>query len=368
MDTVDITIIGAGVIGLAIAAELAGDGGDIVVLEHHDAFGRETSSRNSEVIHSGIYYPPGSLKASLCVEGAALLYQRCRDAGIPHARLGKYIVATEEGERGCLESLFSTALNNGVDDVVMRDGRDVRSDEPAVRCVTAIFSPSTGIVDSHSLMADLYHRASAGGVLFSFNSTLSSIEKTGDGYILGIDEENYRFHSSVVINAAGLQSDRVAALAGMDVDNAGYRLRYCKGSYFSYEKPSPVRRLVYPVPHTDLMGLGVHATLDLKGRLRFGPDAEYVDEIDYRVDAGRRDAFFDGASRIISGLDREAFIPDMAGVRPKIAGEGTKDFVIRHEADRGLEGFINLVGMESPGLTACLSVARLVSRLVKEVV
>jgi len=239
--------------------------------------------------------------------------------------------------------------------------------EPAVNGRAALLGPNTGIVDSHALMSSLHGAAAAAGALFSFGSTVQSIQKRSSGYEIGLVEEGYRFTTSVVVNAAGLSSDLVASMAGIDVDAAGYRLQYCKGSYFSYSGKSPINMLVYPVPQEYLNGLGVHATLDLGGRLRFGPDTENVDSLDYTVDPVKQDDFFESARKIINGLRREALMPDMAGVRPKIRGQGVKDFVICHETDRGLPGLINLVGIESPGLTACLAIANYVGTLVEQV-
>ncbi|HWR57250.1 MAG TPA: NAD(P)/FAD-dependent oxidoreductase [Thermodesulfovibrionales bacterium] len=363
MDRIEITIIGAGVIGLAIAAELSSECDSIVVLERHEGFGKETSSRNSEVIHSGIYYPHGSLKAELCVRGAELLYEYCKKNSVPYARLGKLIVATQESELGDLRELFERGQRNGVSGLRLISGEEAARIEPAVSAISAIYSPNTGIVDAHALMKSLYNSAAGAGTVFSFNSEVDSIECSQDGYIISIKNEDYRFHSRIVINSAGLSADLIAGLAGIDVDSAGYRQRYCKGSYFSYHRKSPVGMLVYPLPHKDLSGLGVHATLDLGHRLRFGPDTEYVNTIDYAVDPGRRDAFYESASKYIKGLDREAFVSDMSGIRPKLRDERRGDFVIRHESDRGLKGLINLIGIESPGLTASLSIARHVSKL-----
>ncbi|MBF0317034.1 MAG: NAD(P)/FAD-dependent oxidoreductase [Nitrospirae bacterium] len=367
MDRVNITIIGAGVIGLAIAAELSMDFEDILVIERHDDFGREISSRNSEVIHSGIYYPTGSLKGVLCIEGAALLYRYCEEHSIAHQRIGKLIVATTESEVEPLEELYRRGKLNGVMDMVMLQGNEVARMEGNVNAVAAILSPSTGIIDSHGLMKRLFTVAQGRGVTVSFNEEVVSIEQQSEGYVVGIRSEGYRFLSRVVINAAGLGSDQVAAMIGIAVDPACYRLRYCKGSYFSYAGRSPVQRLIYPVPEKDLKGLGVHATLDLAGRLRFGPDTEYVDAIDYTVDDSKRDRFYEGACKIIRGIDKDALVADMAGVRPKIKGEGVQDFLIRHENKRGLEGFINLVGIESPGLTACLAIASRVGKFVDDI-
>ncbi|MBF0537786.1 MAG: NAD(P)/FAD-dependent oxidoreductase [Nitrospirae bacterium] len=364
MDRVNITIIGAGVIGLAIAAELSVDFDDILVIERHDDFGRQTSSRNSEVIHSGIYYPTGSLKAELCVEGAPMLYRYCQDHGIAHRRIGKLIVATQESEIQQLEELYRRGRLNGVRDMVFLEADEVARMEGNVNAVRALYSPNTGIIDSHGLMKRLFTVAQGRGVTFSFNEEVISIEHEADGYVVGIKSDDYRFLSNVVINAAGLCSDAIAAMVGIEIDPAGYRLHHCKGSYFSYSRRSPVERLIYPVPEKDLKGLGVHATLDLGGRLRFGPDTEYVDDIDYTVDVSKRDRFYEGACKIIRGIDKDALVADMAGVRPKIKGEGVKDFVIEHEDRRGLYGFINLVGIESPGLTASLAISSRVRKIV----
>ena len=364
MDEVKITIIGAGVVGLAIAAELSQEYDDIVVLEKHEKFGQETSSRNSEVIHSGIYYPPNSLKAKLCVEGAELLYRCCEKHSIPYSRLGKLIVATNDFELTELQKLYDTGIQNGVKKLRLIENDEINKMEPNVKAKLALYSPNTGIIDSHSLMSHLHRVASASGVLFSFNTEVDFIEKQKNGYVIGIKNDSYKFVSSVVINSAGLAADYVAELAGIDIDKAGYKLSYCKGSYFSYSRKSPIKMLVYPVPHKDLSGLGIHATLDLSGRLRFGPDAEYVDVIDYKVNTGKRDIFYESMKKNIEGLDKEALKPDMAGIRSKIKGESIKDFVIKHEVDRGIKGFINLIGIESPGLTASLSIAKHVKNMV----
>ncbi|TAN42029.1 MAG: NAD(P)/FAD-dependent oxidoreductase [Nitrospirae bacterium] len=367
MDKVNITIIGAGVVGLAIAETLSDKYENILVLEKHGKFGQETSSRNSEVIHSGIYYPPGSLKAKLCVEGAGMLYSYCKKNSIPHSKLGKLIVAVNETEKIHLEELYDTGIKNGVKNLKVFDKNETVLLEPDVNAVSALYSPDTGIIDSHSLMYSLYKTSVASGVMFSFGNELNRIEKNKDGYLIGIKNDDYEFTTDFVINSAGLYSDHIAELAGIDIDSAGYRLRYCKGSYFSYEKKSPVKMLVYPVPHKDLTGLGTHATLDLGGRLRFGPDTEYIDSMEYKVDASKRDFFYEGANKIIKELERESFVPDMCGIRPKIKGNGIKDFIITDETSKGLEGFINLIGIESPGLTASLAIAKYVRSLLKEV-
>ncbi len=316
MDSVNITIIGAGVIGLAIATELSARYDNIVVLERHDTFGQETSSRNSEVIHSGIYYPEGSLKARLCVEGAEQLYDICNKYSIPHKKVGKIIAATEESELKILEELHKKGQKNNARGLVIIDKNDVNKMEPNATAFAALYSPDTGIVDSHSLMKHFYNKAKDNGVLFAFNSEVNRLDKENDGFVVGVQQDDYQFRSKAVINCAGLSSDYIAKLTGIDIQKSGYELKYCKGSYFSYAKPSPVKMLIYPVPHEELVGLGVHATLDLGGRLRFGPDTEYIDVIDYKVDVNKRDFFYEGASKIINGLEKEAFTPDISGIRP----------------------------------------------------
>ena len=370
MEEVKITVIGAGVVGLAVATELSERYDNIVVLERHGTFGQETSSRNSEVIHSGIYYPEGSLKARLCIDGAEQLYEMCRRYSIPYKKLGKLIVATEELELKTLEELHKKGQRNNVKGLVILNKDDVNRMEPNATAVAALYSPDTGIVDSHSLMKYFYNRAEDNGVIFAFNSEVNRLDKANNGFLVGIQRDAYQFRSKVVINSAGLSSDYIAGLAGIDIQKNGYELKYCKGSYFSYAKPSPVKMLIYPVPHDELAGLGVHATLDLGGRLRFGPDAEYIEAIDYRVDINKREEFYEAALKIIPSLEKDAFIPDMAGIRPKLSGKNEKarDFVIKDETERRLEGLINLIGIESPGLTASPAIAKVVADMVSNII
>lgn len=369
MEEIRITVIGAGVVGLAIAAELSTRYDNIIVLERHGTFGRETSSRNSEVIHSGIYYPEGSLKARLCVEGSEQLYDVCNKHSIPCKRLGKLIIASDPSELRAIEELYKKGQKNNVRGLAILQKNEIVGIEPNTTGVAALYSPNTGIIDSHSLMKHFYNVAQNNGVLFAFNSEVNSMEREKDGFVIGIEQENYRFKSELVINCAGLSSDRIAELVGIDIRKSGYKLKYCKGSYFSYAKPSPVKILIYPVPHEELAGLGVHATLDLGGRLRFGPDVEYVEDIDYKVDANKKERFYMAALKIIPGLEKEAFIPDMAGVRPKLSGpnERVRDFIIEDEAEKGFRGLINLIGIESPGLTACLGIAQHVQNIIRSI-
>ncbi|MEW6740152.1 MAG: NAD(P)/FAD-dependent oxidoreductase [Nitrospirota bacterium] len=370
MEEVKITVIGAGVIGLSIASELSNAYDDVFVLDKNETFGQETSSRNSEVIHSGIYYEQNSLKALLCVEGAGLLYELCKKNSINYKKVGKLVLATEQSEIKKIEKLFGKGRNNNVNGLQILSGKELSRFEYEINAVAALYSPNTGIIDSHLLMKYFYNQAKNNGVLFSFDSEVTSLDRRGDSFIVGIKKENYAFKTQIVINCAGLFSDRVAELAGINIDAAGYRLKFCKGTYFSYQNPSPVSMLIYPVPHEELVGLGVHATLDIGGRLRFGPDTEYIETIDYRIDANKQDLFYRSASKIINGLDKNAFMPDMAGIRPKLQGPGEKvrDFVIADETDKGLAGLINLIGIESPGLTASIAIAKKVVTMVKTIV
>ncbi|MFH0924993.1 MAG: NAD(P)/FAD-dependent oxidoreductase [bacterium] len=369
MDKVKITIIGAGVIGLAIAAELSKDYEDIFLLEKNESFGQETSSRNSEVIHAGIYYPKDSLKLKLCLEGANYLYSRAKKYSIPYKRLGKLIIATHDSELNSLEPLFHRASENGVNGLKILDRLDIQKFETSTNAIAGIYSPSTGIIDSHALMKHFIHQAESRGVEIVYKSEVNLLSKEKDNFVIGLKNDEYRFLSRVVINCAGLFSDKVAELSGINIDEKGYRIHFCKGNYFSYSKPSPLKMLVYPLPHENCVGLGVHATLDMGARLKFGPDIEYVDHIDYKVNTKRQNDFYLAAKKIIPNLEKEYVIPDMAGIRPKLQGphDPVKDFIIREEADLGLEGLINLIGIESPGLTACGAIGKMVSRMVAKV-
>jgi len=365
----NITVIGAGVVGLAVAEELSRNFDSILLLEKNESQGQETSSRNSEVIHAGIYYPEGTLKASLCVEGRKLLYEACEKRGIPCKRTGKLIVATNPDEEEALLELQAKAHNNGVDDLLLLSGRVVHSLEPEVIASAGLLSPSTGIIDSHSLMRSLLAGSTGNGVTAVFRSAVTGARFDGSRYDLEVNDGEYRVSSRVVVNSAGLQSDRVATLAGIDIDREGYRLKLCKGSYFSASPAPRLRHLVYPVPAPKHEGLGVHATIDLGGRVRFGPDVEYVDGIDYRVDEGKRDTFHASILTYLPLLAKESLNPDMSGIRPKLQGPGEdiRDFVIREESRLGLPGWVNLIGIESPGLTACLAIARRVAGMVKQI-
>lgn len=370
MPDFEYTIIGAGVVGLAVASELSLRSRHVLVVERNERHGMETSSRNSEVIHAGIYYQPGSLKAVLCTEGRDLLYRLCGAKGISHNRCGKLITAVAEGELPRLEGLIRTGRENGVN-LQMLSADDARALEPNIRTVGAIHSPDTGVVSVHELMDYFLHAARERGVTMLFRSEVVGIRKTEGGFAVGIREQQGRseFTSEKVINAAGLYADAIAGSAGIDIDAAGYRLSWAKGSYVAVapSKAGLVSRLVYPVPQNE--GLGIHAVKDWGGRLKFGPDVEYLDEkvADYRVDDSKVRSFAAAIRRILPSITEEDLAPDMAGIRPKLQkrGEPPRDFVIRHEVDRGVEGLVNLIGIDSPGLTASPAIARLVARLLQ---
>jgi L-2-hydroxyglutarate oxidase LhgO len=366
----EIAVVGAGVVGLAIAARLSERHKRLVVLEKNEKYGMETSSRNSEVIHAGIYYTPGSLKARLCVEGRDELYRICRAHNVGYRQTGKIITATSDREMEVLEEAFSYGTANGVPLELLNKEQTLRL-EPHIRTVGSILSPMTGIVSAHELMDHYHHAATNRGATVQLRCEVVGIEKRGSEYSIGLLEGGGR--SSVtcerVINSAGLYSDRIAQMAGIDIDDAGYRMVFAKGSYFSVpsSKARLVSRLIYPVPNKET--LGVHVVLDLVGRVRFGPDTEYLDELktDYSVAESKRAVFAESVRHILPAIADEDLTPDISGIRPKLQrkGEPEKDWIIVHEKERGLEGFYNLIGMESPALTASAAIARYVDHLLK---
>ncbi|MFI5253453.1 MAG: NAD(P)/FAD-dependent oxidoreductase [Bacteroidota bacterium] len=364
-----IAIIGGGIVGLAIASRLSEKHSNIVLLEKNEKYGMETSSRNSEVIHAGIYYVPGSFKAKFCTEGRDELYSICAKNNIPHKRITKIITATSEAQLPKLESIYRNGIANGVS-LEFIDGAAAKRLEPNILSYRAIFSPSTGIINVHSLMDHFYHTALKNSVIVQHRCEVKGVEKINGGYELVLMEDGRpsKISAEIIINAAGLNSDLVAAMAGIDIDGAKYRMVYAKGSYFTVTpaKWKMVSRLVYPVPTEET--LGVHALSDMGGRLRFGPDQEYLPtrRFDYTVDDNKRSNFAKSVQRIIPGISEEDLTPDMCGIRPKLQrqGEPARDYVIVHEKERGLEGLINLIGIESPGLTSSPAIARYVEGLI----
>jgi len=367
---IDVAIIGAGVIGLATAREIAQRRKGVFVFEKNRTFGLETSSRNSEVIHAGIYYPEDSLKAKLCVEGKSLLYQLCDKHNIAYKRSGKIIVATGENETAQLERLYEQGRKNGVDDLVLLSRTELKKLEPNIEGRAGLLSSSSGILDSHTLLKLLYSQAREKGAEFVFDTEVVGIERMGEKYRVKIRdrEGNSTVISQVVINAAGLNSDRIAQLAGIDIVKADYELHYCKGEYFSLDSKyrNLVNRLVYPAP--EQAGHGIHWRQGLDGRVLLGPSAYYVEAIDYKVDEKHKQYFYNSAKRFLPFVELEDLAPESAGIRPKLQGpgEGFRDFIIKHEDKAGFPGLINLIGIESPGLTAALAIARHVGRMVDE--
>lgn len=363
-----LTIVGAGVVGLAVAARLAARHPDTVILEQRERHGTEASSRNSEVIHAGLYYPPGSLKARLCVRGNALLYEACERLGIGCRRTGKLVVAVTAEEEPELERLHGVGRANGVE-LGKVSADECRRLEPHVSATAGLLSPSTGIVSAHGLMDALLQKARAGGAIVQARAELVALERRDHDYRLTIrtPEGTEAFTSERVVNAAGLESDTVAALAGIDVDEAGYRVHWLKGSYFAVSgaKARLLSRLVYPVP--DHVSLGVHAVLGLDGRLRFGPDAEHLPDRrrDYTVDGSKRSVFGAAVRRLVPDISDADLSVDLAGIRARLQGpgDGFRDFVIAEETGRGLPGLVNLIGIDSPGLTSSLALAEEVDRL-----
>ena len=363
MDRVECIVVGAGVVGLAIARRLAMAGVEVIVLEAENQIGTHTSSRNSEVIHAGIYYQKDSLKARLSVAGKHALYEFCASHGVPHRRAGKLIVAGTTAEEAVLEDIRGRAAANGVGDLKPIGGDEVRALEPEIHATAALVSPSTGIIDSHALMLAYQGEAEDHGAMIAFDAPLRRAEATRAGFELwvGAGTEETRIGVDMLVNAAGLHAQNVGrAIVGLDPATVPAQF-FCKGNYFSLLGRQPFSRLIYPVPRG--AGLGVHVTVDLEGRNRFGPDQEWVDGIDYDVDPARAEVFYEAVRRYWPALANGALQPAYAGIRPKVQKPGghNEDFIVQDEAVHGVSGLINLYGIESPGLTASLTLADLVA-------
>lgn len=358
MEKIDCVVIGAGVVGLAVARALALRGLDTILLESERAIGTGTSSRNSEVIHAGIYYPAGSLKAQLCVRGRHLLYEYCAQRHVAHARCGKLMVATSPEQHAGLEKLQAAGRANGVETLDMISTDAARAFEPNLACTSALHSPATGIIDTHALMLSLQGDFEAAGGVVAFDSPVVAGQCGADGITLQVGKDQPTdLHAGLVINCAGLQAQEVAhALTGLPQDTVP-PLHLAKGNYYSLAGRAPFSRLIYPVPEPG--GLGIHLTLDLGGQARFGPDVEWVDAIDYAVDPRRADSFYAAIRRYWPALPDGALQPAYSGVRPKLSGPGeaAADFVIQGSSVHGVTGLVNLFGIESPGLTSSLAIA-----------
>ncbi len=369
LDRVDCVVIGAGVVGLAVARALALQGREVMVLEAANAIGTGTSSRNSEVIHAGIYYPQGSLKARLCVQGKQMLYDYCAERGIAHQRCGKLIVATSDAQAAELPGIIAKAAANGVNDLVLLTREQAQAMEPHLACVAAVYSPSTGIVDSHALMLSLQGDLENAGGVVVLNSALTHASCAPTAINL-IANDGTELQARTVVNAAGLLAPALAArFAGLKASFVPPAF-YAKGNYFTLSGRSPFSRLIYPVPEpaSHLAGLGVHLTIDLGGQAKFGPDVQWVDSPDdLLVDAARGDAFYAEVRKYWPGLADGALAPGYAGIRPKIQppGAAASDFVIQGPAEHGVAGLVNLFGIESPGLTSSLAIAAYVAGLLQ---
>ena len=353
----DVVVIGAGVVGLAAGRALARAGRDVLVLERHERIGEETSSRNSEVIHAGIYYPTGSAKAALCVRGKALLYRHCADYNLPHQRIGKIIVATAEAQLDTLRDYQWRALANGVGELPWLTRADLRTLEPEVEALAGVYSESTGIIDSHAFLLSLVGDLEAAGGVVALRTTVSRLA-TGDGR-LRVGCGDFELEAKAVVNAGGLQAPALAARLG-----GTWRGYYAKGHYYTLSGASPFSRLVYPVARVG--GLGVHVTLDMAGQARFGPDVVWQEDDDYRFDNANFDDFVAAIRRYYPALAPERLQPGYTGIRPKLvpAGAPAADFVIEGPRDNGVAGLVNLLGIESPGLTASLAIAERVVELI----
>jgi len=366
-DRVDSIVIGAGVVGLAIARQLAASGREVLVLERNPGIGQETSSRNSEVIHAGLYYPEGSLKARLCVAGKTMLYQYCEARGIEYRRCGKLIVAAGSGQTVALKNLQRQGIVNGVDDLTLLSKSELSDIEPEVRGHAALLSPSTGILDSHSLMlclqADL---ESLGGSVVCRTSAAGGMIRRSKLLVDVVSgDTSMTVETSTLVNAAGLGAYEFARRLQGFPQHLVPQIHYAKGNYFSYQGPNPFRRLVYPLPSQG--GLGIHATMDLAGQLRFGPDVEWVSQVDYSISSDRARSFQRAIRSYWPGLPDDSLAPAYCGIRPKLCGPGEPavDFCIQGPSEHGIPGMFQLFGIESPGLTAALAIAEYISHSLK---
>ncbi|MCK5706779.1 MAG: NAD(P)/FAD-dependent oxidoreductase [Candidatus Aureabacteria bacterium] len=371
MDKVKITIIGAGCVGLAIAHELSFEHDDIIVLEKWDSFGRDTSSRNSEVIHAGIYYNFNSLKAKLCVEGNKLIYEMCKKKNIPYKNCGKIILATELSETDNVEELFKNAKKNNCSGLELISSKKINEMEPEIKGISGLFSKTTGIIDTHKFMKAMEIESEQNGVTFSYSSEVVNIDHNGEEYEILIkdsDGKKFSFLTEIVINCAGLYADKIASLAGIDIIKEDLRIDYYKGEYFSISNrhKGKIKRLIYPVPTP--LSLGLHAVIMLDGSLKVGPNAFQIDTINYDVDETHRNEFFNESTKYMPFIEEADLQPDMSGIRPKLFYKNTpyQDFYISHEKTKGLKGFINLIGIESPGLTASPAIAKYVKQTIKD--
>ncbi len=370
-ETIDIAIIGAGVTGLAIASEVARKSREVYLLEKNNTFGQEQSSRSSEVIHAGIYYAPESLKTRFCLEGNRLLYEMGDKLGIPCIRCGKIFVASDTEEAETLEDLYYNGINNSLP-LTMLSQVELHKKEPYVKAMAAFFSPTSGIIDSHALMRYFVLKARENEARIVYRAEVTGIKKINDGFQLQVeypDGEDF-LDTRIVINCGGIYSDRIAELVGIDIDSAGYRLYFTKGEFYSVSggKNRMINTLIYPTPQH--LGPGIHVCLDVEKRLRLGPLFSYVDQVDYSVDESNRSIFEESTiMKSLPFIAPEDIDPESAGIMGVRYGhgEGVNDFIIHHEDDRSFAGFINLIGIDSPGLTASPAIGKYVAKMADEI-
>jgi L-2-hydroxyglutarate oxidase LhgO len=359
MDNVEVIIVGAGVIGLAIAAKISQQFNNVLIIDKNTSFGEETSSRNSEVIHAGIYYPQNSLKAKLCVQGKAMLYQYCQERHIPFNKIGKLLVAHGTKEEEFLKKTLLSAQKNGVDDLIWLDQQALKVLEPQLLASAALLSPSTGVIDSHVYMQSLLTQAEQHNTLFVAQTKMLKASPTKNGFDVLLDSqgEHLSLKCKYLINCAGLHSETVAhSIEGLDKSHIP-KLHWCRGHYFSYQGKSPFKQLIYPIPRDN--GLGIHASLDMGGQLKFGPDTQYIDHLNYGFPTQLKEKFLNQVSQYFPNIEANKLQPAYAGIRPKLQGidDTFKDFVIQTSEVHQLRGLINLFGIDSPGLTSSLAIA-----------
>lgn len=368
-EVVNITIIGAGLVGLAVAKELSAKHKNVVLLEKNDSYGMETSSRAGEIIHSGLYFPAGLFKGDFCRPGNIALIETCAKHNIPHKRIGKLIVANGVEQVDRLGDIKADGEENGVDDLSFLSKKQIRSLESYVNADAALFSPSTGIIDSHKLMDYFLKTSEFNGVIVVYRSEVTGVHFDGKDYVVEVNDCQYSFKTNVLVNSAGLYSDRVSRLVGIDTDKHGYNIHYNKGVFY-YASPSPkLRHLVWPVNPRKAKGSrrrGIHSDVDLAGMVKFGPFWDYVDKLDYAIDESQREFFYESLKTYLPQITMESLNPSMCGIRPQLQGpdEPYRDFVIKDEAASGYPALINLVGIECPGLTCCIPIAKHVASLV----
>jgi L-2-hydroxyglutarate oxidase LhgO len=359
MDNVDVIIVGAGVIGLAIAARLAKQFDSVLIIDKNTSFGEETSSRNSEVIHAGIYYPQNSLKAKLCVQGKAMLYQYCLERHIPVNKIGKLLVAHGTKEEDSLKEILTRARKNGVDDLTWLSQSELQILEPELLASAALLSPSTGIIDSHAYMLSLLAQAEQHNAQFVAQTKMLSAQPNHNGFDVLLDSqgEHLSIKCTYLVNCAGLHSEAVAHTIKNLAKSHIPKLHWCRGHYFSYQGKSPFKQLIYPIPRDN--GLGIHASLDMGGQLKFGPDTQYIDQLNYDFPAKLKEKFLNQVSQYFPNIEASKLQPAYAGIRPKLQGKNDtfEDFVIQTSEVHQLKGLINLFGIDSPGLTSSLAIA-----------